>query len=93
MVHALVAALALVLVAANPAPPPADAPPGSESTPAPAPNSAIVGGHRIQPRASEGQQGAGFSKRDADDVDRLYQELMRQTAPDAARAKASTVPQ
>ncbi len=90
MVHALAAALALVLLAANPPSPPADAPP---SDAAPAPNSPIVGGHHIQPRANPGQEGAGFSKRDADDVERLYQELMRQTAPDATRAKASTAPQ
>ena len=89
MVHALVAALSLVLLAANPPPPPADAP----ASDAPPPKTAVVGGHHIQPRANPGQASAGLSKRDADDVDRLYQELMRQTAPDASGAKASTAPQ
>ncbi len=88
MVHALAAALALVLLAANPPPPPADAAP-ADAPSTPTPNSAIVGGHHIQPKANQAQEGPGLSKRDADDVDRLYQELMRQTAP----AKASTAPQ
>jgi hypothetical protein len=86
MIPALVAALSLVLLAANPPPPPADAP-SSDSAPATAPNAAVVGGHHLQPRPGEGSD---VSKRDADDVDRLYQELMRQTAPDAARAKGSS---
>lgn len=89
MVHALAAALAVVLLAANPPPPPTDDTPAADAPSTPAPNSAIVGGHRIQPKANQGHEGPGFSKRDADDVDRLYQELMRQTAP----AKASTAPQ
>ncbi|HLJ21395.1 MAG TPA: hypothetical protein VKU84_14410 [Stellaceae bacterium] len=91
MVPALTAALALVLLAANQPPPPADASPSDGTASAPAPNSAVVGGHHIQPRAAQGN--AGFSKQDNDDVDRLYQELMRLTAPDAARAKASISPQ
>ncbi len=85
--------LAAALLAANPPPPPADAPPADA---APAPNSAIVGGHRIQPRANSPQgapDSTGISKRDADDVDRLYQELMRQTAPDASRTNGATAPQ
>ncbi|HKF74102.1 MAG TPA: hypothetical protein VKB68_20295 [Stellaceae bacterium] len=83
------ALMAAALIAANP--PPADAP----LTPAAAPNSAIVGGHHIQPRASVGKAApdAGISKRDADDVDRLYQELIRQTAPDATPVNGSAPPQ
>jgi hypothetical protein len=93
MLHPLAAAVALVLLAAN-QPPPSDAPPADTPT-GPAPNSAIVGGHRIQPRASASQTApdAGISKRDADDVDRLYQELMRQTAPGATGARGATPPQ
>jgi hypothetical protein len=83
--------MAAALIAANPPPPPADAPQGL----APAPNSAVVGGHHIQPRANSGKAApdAGISKRDADDVDRLFQELMRQTAPDATPVKGSSPPQ
>jgi hypothetical protein len=92
MVHALAAALALVVLAANSPPPSADAAP-ADTPSTPAPNSAIVRGHHIQPKANQGQEGPGFSKRDADDVDRLYQELMRQTVPDTAHANASTTPQ
>jgi len=89
MPRALAFALAATLLAANTPPPPDD------TAPAPVANSAVVGGHRIQPRASSGQTApdAGISKRDADDVDRLYQELMRQTAPDATNAKGSPPPQ
>ena len=85
------ALMAAALIAASPPPPPADAP----QAPAPAPNSAIVGGHHIQPRASPSKAApdAGISKRDADDVDRLYQELMRQTAPDATLVNGSAPPQ
>ena len=85
--------LAAALLAANPPPPPADVPPAEG---APAPNAAIVGGHRIQPRASSpagAPDAAAINKRDAEDVDRLYQELMRQTAPDATRASGSSAPQ
>jgi hypothetical protein len=86
MPRGLAFALTATLVAASPSPPPDDAPP------APTPNSAVVGGHHLQPRASSGQTApdAGISKRDADDVDRLYQEL---TAPDAIKAKGSQPPQ
>jgi hypothetical protein len=86
MSGALAVTLAATLLAANPAPPPDDAPP------APSPKAAIVGGHRLQPRATSGQTAPddGISKRDAEDVDRLYQEL---TAPDATKAKGSTAPQ
>jgi hypothetical protein len=81
--------MAAALIAANSPPPPTD------YAPAPLPNSAIVGGHRIQPRANSGQAApdAGISKRDADDVDRLFQELMRQAAPDATPVKGSSPPQ
>jgi hypothetical protein len=88
MPRAIAFALTATLLAATPPPP-------DDTSPAPAPNSAVVGGHRIQPRASSGQTApdAGISKRDADDVDRLYQELMRQTAPDATKIKGSSPPQ
>ena len=43
MVHALAAALALVLLAANPPPPPTDDTPAADAPSTPAPNSAIVG--------------------------------------------------
>ncbi len=91
MVHSLAAAAIIVLVAVNQAPPPADTPPSADTPTAPTPNMAIVGGHRVQPRANAGASApdaAAINKRDADDVDRLYQELMRQTAPDAAKATA-----
>lgn len=94
MLNPLVAAAVILLMAANQPPPVADAP--SADTPAaPAPRSAIVGGHRLQPRANASQAApnADVSKRDADDVDRLYQELMRQTAPDAAKGPSASVPQ
>lgn len=96
MLNALAAAVVTLLVAANQAPPPGDAPPSADIPPTAAPNMAIVGGHRVQPRASAGQSAPGASainKRDADDVDRLYEELMRQTAPDAAKGGGSTIPQ
>ena len=94
MRHALAGSmLAAALLAANPPPPPADAPPAEA---APAPNSAVVGGHHIQPRANApagAPDGAAINKRDAEDVDRLFQELMRQTAPDATRTNGSSAPQ
>lgn len=92
MVHPVTAALATMLLAANASPPPADSP-LSDPTPGTAPSTAIVGGHHIQPKANAGQNGGDISKRDAEDVDRLYQELMRETAPDAARGKALPSPQ
>src|SRR5260370_5666439 len=66
--------LAAALPAASPSPP-ADDP--LEAVP---PLPAIVGGHHIQPR--ESGSGSDVSPGDATDVDRLYQQLMRQTAPD-----------
>ena len=66
--------LAVALLAASPSPP-ADDP--LEAVP---PLPAIVGGHHIQPR--ESGSGSDVSPGDATDVDRLYQQLMRQTAPD-----------
>ena len=74
MPHALAPALTVILLAAN-SPPPVDAPEGAPSS------SAIVGGHHIQPRG--GGSGSDVPKSDAEDVDRLYQELMQETAPDA----------
>ena len=75
MPHALALSLAVILVAASPLPPVGGAP---EAAP---PSSAIVGGHHIQPRASG--SGPDVPPGDADQVDRLYQQLMRETAPDA----------
>ena len=75
MPHALAPTLAMILLAANPQAP-------SDGPPEGMPNSsAIVGGHRIQPRG--GGSASDVPNNDAADVDRLYQELMRQTAPDA----------
>ena len=72
MPHALAGSvLAVVLLAANPPPPPADVPPAEG---APAPNSAIVGGHRVQPRANTlggAPDASAINKRNAEDVDRL----------------------
>ncbi len=95
MLNPLASAVVMVLLAANQAPPPSDVPPSADTPSTPTPNMAIVGGHRVQPRAAAGQTApdAAINKRDADDVDRLYQELMRQTAPDAAKARGSTIPQ
>ena len=72
MPHALALGLAVTLLAASPSPP-ADDP--LEAVP---PLPPIVGGHHIQPRES----GSDVTPGDATDVDRLYQQLMRQTAPD-----------
>lgn len=83
MLSPLATLLAATLVAANPPPPDPDV---SPDAPAP-PNSAIVGGRHIQPRGDPDAK--GISKRDADDVDRLYQELMQQSAPDARGTKGS----
>jgi hypothetical protein len=93
MLHALTAAV-IVLLAANQAAPPADAF-SPDAPPAATPRMAIVGGKRVQPRVNTGQaapDAAGINKRDADDVDRLYQELMRQTAPGAGQGSGSTMP-
>lgn len=70
----LALSLAVILVAAS-APPPADDP--IEAAP---PSPAIVGGHHIQPSASG--SGSDLAPGDAADIDRLYQELMRQRALD-----------
>src|SRR5215813_10922 len=81
----LASAFAAALLAANPPPPLADDP---SATP-PRGNSAIVGGRHVQPRAnspSGAPDSDASSKRDAEDVDRLYRELM-QTAPDPTRTK------
>ena len=74
MPHTLVPALAVILLAANPQASPGP-PEGPPTTPA------IVSGHHIQPRG--GGSLSDVPKSDAEEVDRLYQELMRQTAPDA----------
>ena len=74
MPPALALSLAVTLLAASPLPP-ADDP--LESVP---PLPPIVDGHQIQPR--ESGSGSDVSPGDATDVDRLYQQLMRQTAPD-----------
>ena len=74
------AVLAVVLVAANPPPPDID------TTPAPR-SSAIVGGKHVQPRATNpdstlaGQRGSAAQ---SDEVEQLYQQLMRETTPDAS---------
>ena len=93
MLHVLAAAVTVVLLAANPPPPPVDEPPADAST-APAPRGPIVGGHRIQPRASTSQTGpnASATSRDADEVERLYQELMHET-PGPARVRSQMTPQ
>ena len=87
MPGALGFAVAAVLLAANQQPPAADAPP------APAPNSAIVGGHHIQPRpsASNGSP-TDVPPGDADEVERLYRQLMQETAPDVGRSSKPPVP-
>ena len=82
--------VATMTLAANTTQPLADAPEGAH------PSTAIVGGHRIQPRANSpdgAPDAAGISKNDAEEVDRLYQELMRQTAPGAGPSKGSPGPQ
>jgi len=83
MSHALVSTLAVILLAANSQPRGGDVP-GAPSS------SAIVGGHRIQPRG--GSSASDVPNKDAEDVDRLYQELMRQTAPDAGSNAKPPVP-
>jgi len=85
MHDALAPALAVVLLAANPPAPPADTPP------IPAPSTAIVAGHHIQPRATgpDGSSKPDISPADADEVEQLYQQLMHETAPDAGGGKAS----
>jgi hypothetical protein len=75
MIHVLAPALAVIVLAANPQPPEGDVPQGGPTS------SAVVGGHHIQPRG--GGSSADVPKGDAAEVDRLYQELMRETAPDA----------
>jgi hypothetical protein len=85
MPHALASALAVVIVAAN-APAPA-----VDTSQTPPPSSAIVGGHHIQPRtgAPNGTSaGPDLPPADSDEVERLYQQLMRETAPDAVGTKA-----
>ena len=79
-------AVVAVLLAANQPPPAADAPP-------PAPNSAIVGGYHIQPRpsASNGIP-ADVPPGNADEVERLYRQLMQETAPDVGRGSKPPVP-
>ena len=74
MPHALAPTLAIVLLAANPQAPPEGA---REGAPA---SSAVVGGHRIQPRG--GGSTSDVPNKDAADIDRLYQELTGK-APDA----------
>lgn len=84
------ALLAMVLLAANPLPP------AGEATPAPRPSTAVVGGKHVQPRAANpGGTPAGqdVSPAEADEVEQLYQQLMRATAPDAAQAKGAKPPQ
>jgi hypothetical protein len=82
MPHALVSALASVLLAANPQPSAGDA------SPSPTPSTAIVGGHHIHPRASAPGVSGEVPPGDADEVERLYLELMRETAPDGSGTKA-----
>jgi hypothetical protein len=84
MPHALVPTLAVILLAANPQPP------GSGAPEAAAPSPAVVGGHHIQPRG--GGSASDVPKNDAADVDRLYRELMQETAPDAASSPKSPAP-
>ena len=80
------AVLAMVLLAANPLPPSGD------PTPAQRPSTAIVGGKHVQPRATNpdglpaGQDGTSAQ---SDEVEQLYQQLMRETAPDASSSKGT----
>jgi hypothetical protein len=79
----------MALAANTTQPQPADAPEGAR------PSTAIVGGHRIQPRANSpdgAPDATGISKNDAEEVDRLYQELMRQAAPGTDPSKGSPAP-
>ncbi len=79
------AVLAMVLLAANsPAP-------SSDTTPAPR-SSAIVGGKHVQPRAASPdgtRAGPDITPAEADEVQQLYQQLMRETAPDAAQGNGT----
>ncbi len=80
-------ALAAVLLAANPPAPTGDTPP------VPRTPTAIVGGKHIQPRATTpdgAPGGADVSPADADEVERLYQQLMRETAPEGGAGKPPT---
>jgi hypothetical protein len=57
---------------------------------------AIVGGKHIQPRATTrdgAAQGQAVSPAPSDEVEQLYQQLMRETAPDTAAGKTSKTPQ
>ena len=84
------AVLAMVLLAANPLPPAGDA------MPAPRPSTAVVGGKHVQPRAASPdgtRAGQDVSPAEADEVEQLYQQLMREPAPDAAQAKGAKPPQ
>ena len=78
------AVLAMVLLAANPSPPVGDTTPASRSS------AAIVRGKHIQPRAAT-PDGAparqDVSPAEVDEVEQLYQQLMRETAPDIAQGK------
>lgn len=83
------AVLAMVLLAANPLPPAGD------TTAAPR-SSAVVGGKHVQPRAANPDgtaAGQDVSPAEADEVQQLYQQLMRETAPDAAQAQGAKPPQ
>jgi len=73
MPHALALGLAVTLLAQSPLP-------AGDPIEAVPPLPAIVGGHHIQPR--ESGSGSDVPPGDAADVDRLYQQLLRQTAPD-----------
>ena len=84
MPHALAPTLAMILLAANAQPPGGDLPEGAPSS------SAIVGGRHIQPRG--GGSASDVPNNDAADLDRLYQELMRETAPDAGSAPKPPAP-
>ena len=87
MPGALGFAVAAVLLGANQQPPAADAPP------APALNSAIVGGHHIQPRPSTSNgRPADVPPGDADEVERLYRQLMQETGPEAGGGAKPPVP-
>lgn len=84
MFHALAPALAVILLAANSPPPTVDAPGAAPPSPA------IISGHHIQPRG--GGSGSDVPKSDAEEVDRLYQELMQETAPDAGGSPKQPIP-
>ena len=82
MSRALVGMLAVLLLAANTPTPTTDTPP----PPAAGRSTAVVGGHHIQPRAST-SDGAPARSREMDEVDKLYQQLMRETAPGGSGAE------